>query len=276
LGYQLFRVVVGAPILVALDPGPPVEPFELNLFAAKPDRIKSLRDEGFLAEQHSGWQPNKQAIRRGLSLLRQQVFAPSFGHALDHTKGIDADYAKGLAAFAAWRTEDLNASERCAALFSGYRTLAALCNRSPTTARYSTFARLAWEGGWRDESVIALRQMAAYIQHIPFQPTEPCWPANPRIDNIDVGKHPAHWFAAGVAEQLERTYSYSSYFSGASPWLGWLCEQPAASSEMHRRKVLLAARCGMAPNVPARLRKEAPDHLNAPLWSAGLVPGTSV
>jgi hypothetical protein len=45
---------------------------------------------------------------------------------------------------------------------------------------------------------------------------------------------------------------------------------------MHRRKTLLAARSSMAPNVPPRLRKEAPDHLNAPLWSAGLVPGTCV
>jgi FkbM family methyltransferase len=42
IGYELFRLLVGAPILVPLDPRVPLDPFELNLFACKPDRIGSL------------------------------------------------------------------------------------------------------------------------------------------------------------------------------------------------------------------------------------------
>jgi FkbM family methyltransferase len=276
IGYQLFRLLVGAPILVPLDPRLPLDPSELNLFACKHDRIRSLRDGGFLVDQFLTLEPNSEAISNGLSVLRQQAFASMFGHLLDDAKYIDRDYAQVLAAFALWRTDDLPARTRCAALFFAYQTLAALCNRAPTTARYSTFARLAWEGGWRVESVMALKQMASYIQRIPFQPTEPCWPANPRFDDIEVIGNLSLWFATAVAEQLERSQSYSTYFSGMSPWLAWLCDQPAASHEMHRRKTLLATRAGTIPIVPSCLCKEAPDHLNAHLWRSGMVPGTRV
>ena len=274
IGYQLFRLLVGAPILVPLDPRLPVDPFEVNLFACKPDRIRLLRDGGFVVDQFLTWAANGEAITNGLSVLQKQAFAPMFGHLLDNAKYIDCDYAKALAAFAVWRANDLPARMRCAALFFAYQTLATLCNRAPTTARYSTFARVAWEGGWRGESVMALRQVAAYIQRIPFQPTEPCWPVNPRFDDLNVASNPVLWFATAVAEQLERSQSYSTYFSGMSPWLAWLCDRPAASHEMHRRKTLLAAREGITPTVPSCLRKEAPDHLNAHLWRSGMVAGT--
>jgi hypothetical protein len=197
-----------------------------------------------------------------------------FGDAL-RTANIDPAYAKGLAGCAAWRTASLLARTRCAALFFAYRTLAALCNRSPTTARYSTFARVAWEGGWRGESVVALRQMAAYTRHAPFRPTEPCWPANPRFDDI-AADDPAGWFATGTLEQLERASGYSSYFTGPSPWIGWLTQQPLASPEMHRRKVLSEASKGLNPSIPPALREAARDHLNADLWRDGKVPGTRV
>lgn len=274
IGYRLFRLLVGAPMLVPLDPQHPADPFELNLLACKPDRAASLHDHGFLVDQLLPWEPGSEAISDGLSMLRQQAFAPMFGHLLDDAKYLDQDYAKALGAFAAWRTDDLPAHTRYAALVFAYQTLAALCNRAPTTARYSTFARLTWEGGWRVECVTALKQMAAYIQRIPFQPTEPCWPANPRFDEINVTDDPASWFATALLEQLEQAQSYSACFSGPSPWLNWLCEQSTASREMHRRRSLLAARAGLNPIIPPCLRNEAPDHLNADIWRAGMVPGT--
>jgi FkbM family methyltransferase len=276
IGYQIFRLLPGAPILVPPDPRVTIDRYELNLFACKPDRIRLLRDENLLVDQFQTWEANSETISNGLSVLRRRAFAPMFGHLLDDAKYIDRDYAKALAGFAAWRTNDLPARTRYAALLFAYQTLAALCSRAPTTARYSTFARLAWEGGWRNETITALRQMAAYIQRNPFQPSEPCWPANPRFDEITVNSNPALWFATAVAEQLERAQHLSTRFTGASPWLAWLCDQPAASHEMHRRKTLLAAMEGLNPIVPSCLRKESPDHLNALIWRSGMVPGTRV
>jgi FkbM family methyltransferase len=276
LGYRLFRALTGAAILVPFDSRRPLDPFELNLFAAKPDRVRSLRDKDLLVEDIPTWAPDSAAVSHGLSLLRRCAFARAFGHVLDDARDVDPSYADALAAFAAWRTPALPAATRCAALFHAYRILADLCNRAPTTARFSTFARLAWEGGWRGESVVALRQMAAYTRRHPFTPTEPCWPANPRFDDIPADHDSALWFATGVAEQLERAQSFSSYFGGVSPWLAWLCEQPTTSREMHRRRALLEARGGINPIVPSPLRTDAPDHLNARIWRAGLVPGTRV
>jgi hypothetical protein len=176
IGYRVLRLLVGAPILVPYERAVGLDPFELNLFAAKPDRAASLCAQGIAVDQIADREAAPDAVAAGLRLLRRQPFARMFGERLKDPGQIDPDYAKGLAAFAAWRTASLPAPERCAALYSAYRTLAAVCNRSASTARNSTFARVAWEGGWQGESVVALQQMAAYTQHNPFQPIEPCWP----------------------------------------------------------------------------------------------------
>jgi FkbM family methyltransferase len=274
MGYRPFRLLAGAPIVVPFDPAVALDPFELNLFVAKPDRVASLRADELAVDHIAEWDAGPDAVASGLRALGRKPFARMFGERLKDRAHIDPDYAAGLAAFAAWRNTSEPASKRCAAVYSAYRTLAALCNRAPTTARYSTFARVAWEGGWRGESVEALRQMAAYTRQNPFQPTEPCWPANPRFDEIAAGGNPALWFATATVEQLETCQGFSSYFTGMSPWLEWLCRQPLASHEMHRRKTLIEARSGGNPLVPAVLRKAAEGHLNGDIWRGGRVPGT--
>jgi FkbM family methyltransferase len=272
MGYRLFRLLAGAPVLVPFDAAVGLDPFELNLFAAKPDRAASLCANDLAVDHIADWDASPAALAAGAKLLKRQAFGRMFGDVAP----IDPDYATALAAFAVWRTTSLPMKARCAALFSAYRTLAALCNRSPTTARYSTFARVAWDGGWRGESIVALRQMAAYTRQNPFRPSEPCWPANPRFDEVAAGSNPALWFATAIHEQLEIAQGYSSYVTGLSPWLDWLCQQPLASHEMHRRRTLIAARKGVNPVVPPVLRKAAKDHLNVDIWRGGKVPGTRV
>jgi hypothetical protein len=114
------------------------------------------------------------------------------------------------------------------------------------------------------------------LQGQQIQLGEPFWPAHPRFDSIKPGSEQYNWFASAVAEQYERSISYSSIFSGASEVLAWLCAQPFASTEMERRRVLVAARTGQRPTVPRRLCEVKPDHLNADIWRAGGVPGTIV
>jgi hypothetical protein len=82
--------------------------------------------------------------------------------------------------------------------------------------------------------------------------------------------------AAAGAEQFEKTFSFSSLYGGTSPFFSWLCSQPLAGAEMERRRILMAARAGTRPKVPERLCVAAPDHLNADIWKAGLVPGTAI
>ncbi len=46
MGYRVYRLLAGAPILVPVLPGEIMDQFEINLFAAKPDRAQALAQKG--------------------------------------------------------------------------------------------------------------------------------------------------------------------------------------------------------------------------------------
>lgn len=275
IGYSIFRAVAGAPLLVPFDPAEPLDAYELNLFAAKPDRVRSLSQQGLLIDSIPEWDAGSQGgDDNALALLKRCAFAPAFAGLFERIATLDPQYREALSAYAVWRSLDATPAARCAALRSAFRTLRGLCEQAPTVARLSTFARVAWEWGQRDASVQALGRLLDQIQRGAGDVLEPFWPACPRYDLIDPVGQNKIWFAAAAAEQFERTASFSSCFSGASHVINWLCSQPFVGAEMERRRALIAAAQGRRPTVPERLCRAAPDHLNADVWRAGLVPGT--
>jgi FkbM family methyltransferase len=270
-GYRLFRQLGGAPILVPDDAEQPLDEFELNLFAAKPDRVDALSQQGFLVDAIPAWAPSADDCKNADLFWRSQKFAPR----IDISGGNnDSGYRDGLAAYATWRAADQPLATRCAALAVALRGLRTACARAPTAGRLSTLARVAWEWGARGESVAVLLRLLKTLRGGELQLGEPFWPAHARFDDMALGSQPADWFTGAAVEQFEQTLSFSSIFSGVSPVLAWLCSQPFAPAEMERRRVLLAARAGQRPKVPLRLCTAALDHLNASVWRAGLVPGT--
>lgn len=270
IGYRLFRQLAGAPILVPDFPQQALDTYELNLFAAKPDRVQALSDLGVLADAFPAWRPSAEDLDYGLSFWREQIFAPS----ITPTAAADAGYRTALAAYATWRRGDKLAPIRCAALALALRGLRTACRHRPTPERFSTLARVAWESGMRSESVGVLRRFIETLHARPAEISEPFWPAAARFDRIKPEGQIANWAAGAVADQYETSFRFSSAFSGSSPHLAWLCEQTFSSSELHRRRILTAAREGARPAVPGRLCEVAPDHLNAALWRMGKVPGT--
>lgn len=274
IGYRLFRQLGGAPILVPDDARQPLDGYELNLFAAKPDRVSALAQQGFLVDAIPAWAPSEADCKRADSFWRSQTFAPLIDMSSGDGALPDSNYRDSLAAYATWRATDQPVATRCAALAHALHGLRAVCARAPTAGRLSTLARVASEWGARGESVAALQRFFQTLQSDQIQIGEPFWPASARFDSIAPGGQPAIWFAGAAAEQLERTVGFSSIFVGASPVSAWLCSQPFATAEMERRRVLLAARAGQRPTVPLRLRTAALDHLNADVWRAGQVPGT--
>jgi hypothetical protein len=158
------------------------------------------------------------------------------------------------------------------------RSLREVCARTPTVEHLSTFARVASEWGARGESVAALQQLFKILQNSPLQIREPFWPAGARFDAIAPGEPLDDWFVGSAAEQFERTSNFSpvSSSSGPSPLITWLCSLPFPRTEMERRRILIAARAGQRPRVPARLCTAASDHQNAEVWRTGQVPGTIV
>jgi FkbM family methyltransferase len=275
IGYRLFRQLADAPILVPDDPAQPVDDYELNLFAAKADRVSVLSQQGFLVDSIPAWAPSEPDRQLADAFWRGQKFAPPIQRTGSGAFA-DAGYRDSLAAYAIWRTVDRPVATRCAALAVALHGLRLASERIPSPGRLSTLARVAWEWGARAESVAVLRRLFALLQSGQIQLNEPLWPASARFDRTAPGGDIAAWFVGAAAEQFEKTWAFSSAFVGASPALEWLRTQPFAAIEMERRHVLLSARAGQRLKVPKRLQTAAPDHLNADIWRAGKVPGTIV
>jgi len=276
IGYRLFRQLGGAPILVPDDPQQPLDGFELNLFAAKPDRATALSQQGFLVDAIPAWISSEDDCKKADSFWRGQQFAPLINMPGGTGSPADSDYRNSLAAYATWRNADQPVATRCAALAFALRGLRVACSRAPTAGRLSTLARVAWEWGARGESVAVLQRLLQTLQSGQIQLGEPFWPACARFKSIALASQPINWFIGAAAEQFELTASFSSFFAGPSPVLGWLCGQPFARAEMERRRILLAARAGQRPKVPVRLCAATSDNLNADVWRAGQVPGINV
>ena len=276
MGYRLYQMLPTTPVLIPLGLEGAPTTIELNLFAAKSDRALALAQAGLLVEALPDWQPDEQVRSEFLALWNAQAFAPVLAPMLGDLAALDPDYRDALGAYAFWRMVDNPLPDRCAALFYAFRVLCALCERAGTAARLSTLARVAWEAGARVACAQALDTLVGDLQPDWIENCEPFWPACPRFDTVAANGRARAWFVTSVVEQSERIRGFSSFFAGASPVFEWLCEQPLASIEMQRRRVLLAARAGRHIVVPPRLCTAAPDHLNADIWRTGQVPGTSL
>jgi FkbM family methyltransferase len=272
LGFGVYRLLDGAPVLVPVASGEAFDPYELNLFAARPERAAALARAGFLVEKVPAWTINDAMRTRAAAFLKAQPFAPIFAALPDGGDVKDPTYRDVLAAYAAWRAGDLALPERVAALTFACDALTALCQKQASLARLSTLARTTWEAGRRGVAVNALRLMADILQRGNGQIMEPFWPANPRFDSIAPGGNVVEWFVLGALERLELLSTFSSRFGGSGVDLGWLAKQKHVSVEIERRSVLRQARSGQPIEVPQRLRTPAGDHLNAEVWQAGRLP----
>jgi FkbM family methyltransferase len=271
MGYRLLRQLGGEPMLVAIEAASKPDPYEVNVFAAKADRMQSLAQQGLLVAEMPPWAPGAAERERALTVLKQQSFAPALGKLLTGA-GLDPDYRDALAAYNVWRSSNVAPAVRCAALSFALTILRQLCAHKGTVARMATYARVAWDWGARAESFKAVQAIGSAAKAV----TEPFWPPCPRYDRLPPGPAAGAWLGCAVTEHAMRAGAFSSMFMASAPALPWLNQQPFACAETQRRQVLMAARAGLRPQLPARLRQQAVDHLNAEVWRSGQVPGTAV
>jgi FkbM family methyltransferase len=276
MGFGLYRLLAGAPALVPVGAGERLDGYELNLFAAKPDRAAALAAEGLLVEAIPKWMPDDAAHARAQEFFEAQPFAPIFAQLPGGAVAAEPVYRDALTGYAMWRSPDLSLPERCAALRFACDTLTALCDKQASLPRLSTLARIAFELGRRTLSINALKIMADVLKRGAGRIMEPFWPANPRFDTIAPGANVVEWFVVATLEQYERTAFHSSRFGSAAIDLDWLSRQPLVAAEIERRRILQRARAGQTIEVPPRLLVAAPDHLNADSWHGGLVANTTL
>jgi FkbM family methyltransferase len=98
-GYSLFRLLGGSNILVPFHLSEKIDGYELNVFAAKPDRAEKLREAGLLVDVVPELPETEfRRIERQKKLMEEQ-FAHSFGLPVSRFSQLDMDYRMALAAF---------------------------------------------------------------------------------------------------------------------------------------------------------------------------------
>ncbi len=262
LGYQIYRLVGPDTLLVPVRAGEPLDNYELNLFACKPDRAAQLAARRLLAERT---EPAPPAVAgAGARYWREQPFAggwqPSAVEAwADH--------------YAFWRDAGNPPPARFAALLAATTELRRAAGGRPTLVALATLARLLLEAGARTEAVRALAQFLAEAQEGELG-TGLVWPPSASFDAVRPVGSPRQWLIAAAIRAFAEQASFSDYFRPTSmlPLLDWLQGTPYGSAPMERRRQLQAKRANRPAGgtTSGLLAQPGRDHLNVSLWGAGI------
>jgi FkbM family methyltransferase len=239
LGYHTYRLLGDATCLVPVGSDECLDSYELNLFAAKPDRAGALTKQGLLVDVMGEFALTEPERERALAAMLDLPFARWFE--FSRSDVLDCPYADALLAYAASRFAGLSPARRYSGLRTAFSVLQEHCHAAPTAASLASFARAALDLGLRTSAVEALGQLVA----MPVaELDQPFFPPCSRYDRISLEGGESDWFVAASNEQLELCRSYSSCFAKADlERLKWLCSSPFVSAELVRRLVL-AATCG--------------------------------
>lgn len=245
LGYNTYRLLGDASCLVPVSSDECLDPYELNLFAAKPDRADMLAQQGLLIKFMGDFSLTAQEREQALAAMLDLPFARWFE--FSRSDILDCAYADALLAYSAGSFAGLSPVRRYSGLQAAYSVLQDYCQVSPTAAGLASLARVALDLGMRTPAVEALGRLVA-------MPTaeidQPFFPPCSRYDWISLHGCESDWFVAASNEQLELSRSHSSCFAAADlDRLKWLCSSRFASAELVRRLVLAATRVGMDSGV---------------------------
>jgi hypothetical protein len=272
MGYRFYTLLPQLLVLVPFDPAEPVDDYLLNLFACKPDRAARLAASGFLAQtsiaaratpRTEAWTAYAGAAPYAReSAARWSAAAP----------GADArTYRRGLAAFAQAQAPRQSAEERWAWLRHAMDCVEEAAASSERLAWKISYARIAWEIGWRRSAVGALMELPDRIEdEAPAAVEQPFLAPSPRHENLAPNAQASAWLRCAVAEQLEKLRAYSSILVGDSslsllePILGL----EFCSPEMERRCQLIRIVAGLqaGPQPAPRLRARSAENLNPEFW----------
>lgn len=267
LGYTSYRLLGDASCLVPLASDEQEDFFELNLFAAKPDRAASLAAGGLLVAEPVEFALSETEHDQAVKCLLELPYARVFEFSADDIRA--CAYGEALVAYAAYRFVELSAGRRYAALCAAYGELRAYCAGSPCPSGLACLIRVALDLGRRSVAVETLKQLLGVIGE-PLD--QPFFPPCRRYENVASEGREAEWFSAAAIEQLEISHKHSSIYStdGFSR-LQSLCESPFASPEISRRTILRLFRswgAGMGWQDLSKYVSPSHQHRNSSIWSS--------
>jgi FkbM family methyltransferase len=282
LGYEFYRLLPGPLILFPFDRDEPVDGYQLNLFACKPDHAQRLAEDGLLV-QRAPSEVSPPSMEAWAKYARQAPYSSELAARWPAKSGFftsatDKGYLQGLAAFADSRDSAKSSAERCGLLELARARIGEAASESESIARKLSFARVAWELGERESAVRALQEAADRFEMNGAQAlAEPFLAPSARHERIFTSGRPLEWLRCAINEQLDRIRTYSSRYAvdNSLALLRPIIEEPFRAPETDRRWQLarMAAGVQAGPQVTALLAKHSDENLNPKFWSRGPAEG---
>lgn len=263
LGYRTYRLLPGPLLLVPADPEAEADPFQLNLFACKQDRVGALCAQGLLCQDL----PESAALPPCDERLYEVLLADlPYGRA-----GLPAWTSTGTgsaslrehpeaalhrAALSSYARAHLFPGEppghRCRALLDSMAAAQRAVAAHAGPARLLTLARIAAELGQRALAVAALGQLCAALHAGDLQVDEPFLPPLQRYDGVDPQGQLGLFCVLSALEARERLRAFSTFYTRHDGLPALRLMQRLAqggppgllSEEMSRRAELIVRRLG--------------------------------
>jgi FkbM family methyltransferase len=285
-GFEIYRLVPGLQVLVPFERGD-VDAYQLNLFAVKPDRARSLENEGLAIRSPSAGAPAETGVAIDLlAVLGRHPYAERLASGWRQRMSGNAgdlpqELVSGLTLYCRARDASLPMADRFEALREAHSQLSRCQASSAENACLYSLARVAWELGYRQQALDALNAICAKLDSRTHTPDDtPFLAVSDRFDDIDPGEAFAQWCMASALEQRERLAAYSSYFQDQQVLgvLEMLEKLPFQCAEMERRRQLVRMRSGQQaePEATPLLVQLSDDNLNPGFWDLDLIGDRSI
>ena len=260
-GFGIYRLLGDASMLVPFDTAEEIDPYELNLFAVRPDQATELEARGLLAKG-----PEQVALTSAERAAAIEAYCalPSAREMEISTQDLaECPFGEALTAHSAHRfLPQLSPGRRFALLQGALQEMLTYCSTSNSPAALSSLVRIALDLGSRAVGNAVMQHLLDIeLESI----DQPFLPVAVRFEAIDDAPVEA-WFLHSAAETFEQNRAYSSYFGHDLAKLESIAAHPHAASVMLRRLIMAGLHDKLGPDhfraALARLQAvEGEDHL---------------
>lgn len=234
LGFDTYRLLGDATMLVPAEHMEKMDRFELNLFGARPEQASRLAARGLLA--HPGALPDLSDTERGQALASYLALPFARAFEIGATDIEECPFGEALVSYSAYRfLSPLSPDRRFALLQRAYEQLASYCETCHSAAALSSLARVAHDLGHRG---IAVEVLEYILETESVDPDQPFFPPSPQFDDDEQAAADG-WFTHAAKDVLDGRRQLSSCCSNDMSLLEWLAAQEAASDSVLKRLILI-------------------------------------
>ena len=267
-GYNIYRLMPGAQLLVPCDPASPLDPYQLNLFACKPERARQLEQEGVLVTSGD----TKKAAPCPEVDLQHILGAMAWSSEFDGVSYSSPSLlALAVRSYLSAQDTTYSPESRQLALARALELAFQATSQREDVWHLATLARIAAAVGNRATAVHALgRAIDLAMQNNVPAPHEPFLPPTPEFDRIAPDGRGPIWLLSALADGFVRQRSFSTYFADrdALQNLEALRSTGFQRISMERARQLMRIRAGLqaGPTADPRLSHSSAEHRNSRFW----------